>query len=214
MPRHRRDRPKTAQNREEAFSSVNPCAHPVLELDDGTRIAESVAICRYFEDFTRNRPSSATSARRRPSSRCGAAGSNSVSMMRCAPPSATAIPAWRATKCPRSRNGRRQAASVRSSSCACLDDQLARHRFVAGDRYTIADITTAGDDRFHALPKLQVPTIAAMSGAGMPRWRPGRARGLTSCASSDWHRPCLPVASLAAGATDNRGNLSARNSAP
>jgi len=36
----------------ESFRKLNPsCQVPVLELDDGTGIAESVAICRYFEDL-------------------------------------------------------------------------------------------------------------------------------------------------------------------
>lgn len=42
------------RNREQfapEFQAKNPnCAVPVLELDDGTCIAESVAICRYFEE--------------------------------------------------------------------------------------------------------------------------------------------------------------------
>ena len=38
------------KHREPAFLKINPMgALPVLELDDGTHIAESVAICRYFE---------------------------------------------------------------------------------------------------------------------------------------------------------------------
>src|ERR1700719_4864100 len=40
----------------EAFRAVNPdCTVPVLELDDGTRIADSVAICVYLEQ-TRPEP--------------------------------------------------------------------------------------------------------------------------------------------------------------
>ena len=36
---------------EDSFRAVNPrCAVPVLQLDDGTRITESVAICRYLEE--------------------------------------------------------------------------------------------------------------------------------------------------------------------
>ncbi len=36
---------------EDAFRAVNPrCAVPVLQLDDGTRITENVAICRYLEE--------------------------------------------------------------------------------------------------------------------------------------------------------------------
>src|SRR5215467_12177731 len=38
--------------REPGFTSLNPWQRvPVLVLDDGTAIAESVAICRYFEEL-------------------------------------------------------------------------------------------------------------------------------------------------------------------
>ncbi len=38
------------EHRSEAFTKVNPLQRvPVLELDDGTTIAETVAICRYLE---------------------------------------------------------------------------------------------------------------------------------------------------------------------
>src|ERR1700733_5805149 len=40
----------TAHTRKPEFTKINPMGGiPVLELDDGTHIAESVAICRYFE---------------------------------------------------------------------------------------------------------------------------------------------------------------------
>ena len=39
------------ENRKPEFLKINPMGGlPVLELDDGTHIAESVAICRYFEE--------------------------------------------------------------------------------------------------------------------------------------------------------------------
>jgi len=38
------------QHRTETFAAINPMRRlPALELDDGTVIAESIAICRYFE---------------------------------------------------------------------------------------------------------------------------------------------------------------------
>jgi glutathione S-transferase len=41
-----------AENRQPEFRKINPLAGvPVLELDDGSHIAESVAICRYFEEL-------------------------------------------------------------------------------------------------------------------------------------------------------------------
>jgi glutathione S-transferase len=41
-----------AENRAEAFRAKNPAGQtPVLELDDGTCLAETVAICEYLEDL-------------------------------------------------------------------------------------------------------------------------------------------------------------------
>jgi len=40
-----------------AFKAINPdCTLPLLELDDGTTIGESVAICRYFEEIRPDPP--------------------------------------------------------------------------------------------------------------------------------------------------------------
>jgi len=43
---------KAAENRRPEFLAKNPLGGvPTLELDDGTYLAESVAICRYFEEI-------------------------------------------------------------------------------------------------------------------------------------------------------------------
>lgn len=56
----------TGANREPAYLAINPAGTvPVLELDDGTRIAESVAICRYFETVRPDPPLMGTDARDR-----------------------------------------------------------------------------------------------------------------------------------------------------
>ena len=61
----------------ESLRRINPeCTVPVLELDDGTVIAESIAICRYFEETHRR-----CSGPRRwsaPKSRCGSGASSSA----------------------------------------------------------------------------------------------------------------------------------------
>ena len=47
----------TGEQHEESFTEKNPyAALPVLELDDGTIIAESVSISRYFEDLLPEKP--------------------------------------------------------------------------------------------------------------------------------------------------------------
>lgn len=50
-------------NLSEAFKQKNPLAKiPILELDDGTVISESVAICRYFEEINPELPLMGSSA--------------------------------------------------------------------------------------------------------------------------------------------------------
>src|SRR5580704_10436046 len=45
------------QQRSDAYSAINPMQRvPALVLDDGTVIAESIAICRYFEALQPNPP--------------------------------------------------------------------------------------------------------------------------------------------------------------
>jgi len=45
------------QHKSEAFAAINPVQRvPVLALDDGTLIAESIAICRYFEEIQPDPP--------------------------------------------------------------------------------------------------------------------------------------------------------------
>ncbi len=45
------------QQRSDAFTAINPMQRvPALVLDDGTVIAESIAICRYFETLQPNPP--------------------------------------------------------------------------------------------------------------------------------------------------------------
>src|SRR6202521_1041816 len=66
------------------FSSVNPWQRvPVLILDDGTAISESVAICRYFEELQSEPALFGRGAVGGRWSRCGAGGGSSG----CLPPS-------------------------------------------------------------------------------------------------------------------------------
>src|SRR5262245_18836957 len=56
----------SAQNRSAEFRDKNAMGTlPVLELDDGTTIAESVAICRYFEEVQPEPPLMGTDAKDR-----------------------------------------------------------------------------------------------------------------------------------------------------
>ena len=62
------------RNRQPEFLAKNPAGSlPVLELDDGSCIAESVAICRYLEGLHPEPNLLGRDLKSRQSSRCGAA---------------------------------------------------------------------------------------------------------------------------------------------
>ena len=97
------------QQKAGALGAKNPWHRiPFLELDDGTVISESLAICRYFEEVQPLPACSARglSARRR--WKCGTAGSSLVCCNSLQPFSATHIHAWPNSKCRRSRTGQKR----------------------------------------------------------------------------------------------------------
>jgi glutathione S-transferase len=148
----------TMQHKTEAFTALNPMqAIPVLELDDGTMISESVAICRYFEEVHPAPPMFGRDARDKAmvemwSRRLEFGLFNAVSaVFRHGHPGMAnhevpQVPEWAAA------NRDKVAAHLRM-----LDKQLARHTFVTGDAYTIADITAQIAVDFMRLPKLTIP---------------------------------------------------------
>src|SRR6516162_6491354 len=69
----------TLQHRGEAYSAINPMQRlPALVLDDGTAIAESIAICRYFEALHPIRRCLAAARSTPPRLKCGTAVSNFI----------------------------------------------------------------------------------------------------------------------------------------
>jgi glutathione S-transferase len=130
-----------AVNREPAFRQKNPMMTvPVLELDDGTCIAESVAICRYFEELHPDPPLMGVDAKDRAL----------VEMWQRRMELELLLPIADAFRqrhdffkgkirqVPDYAAAQKQNAEER---LAWLNDVLASRPFIAGDRYTIADIT-------------------------------------------------------------------------
>jgi glutathione S-transferase len=146
------------QHKSEAFSAINPLqAIPVLELDDGTMIAESVAICRYFEEIHPETPLFGRDAREKAivemwNRRLELGLLNSIAaVFRHGHPAMAGhevpqVAAWAEA------NRDKVATNLR-----LLDAQLARHTFVTGETYTIADITAQIAVDFMRLPKLSAP---------------------------------------------------------
>jgi glutathione S-transferase len=130
-----------AENRQPEYLAKNPMGTlPLLELDDGTCIAETVAICRYFE---RTRPEP-------PLMGTGAKGEAVVEMWQRRMELEVALPIMqvfrntheffkgRIPQVPEYGEVCRRQAVKRLE---WLDQELAGRAFVAGDAYTIADIT-------------------------------------------------------------------------
>jgi glutathione S-transferase len=131
----------TADNRKPEFLKINPMGGlPVLELDDGTHIAESVAVCRYFEE-TKPEP---------PLFGVGAKDKAIVEMwqrrMELEILSMTAG-SFRNTsdffkgRIPQVKEYGEVCRNAALKRLEWLDTELANRQFIAGDRYTIADIT-------------------------------------------------------------------------
>jgi glutathione S-transferase len=148
----------TLQQRSEVYTAINPMQRvPALVLDDGTVIAESIAICRYFEALHPNPPLFGA----------GALDSALVEMwnrrtelhllfpvaalFQHLHPAMKAmvdpqVPAWGEANRPRV-----------FAFLEFLDGELKNRPYIAGENYTIADITAMVAVDFMRVSKLAVP---------------------------------------------------------
>ncbi|MCY3928741.1 MAG: glutathione S-transferase family protein [Acidobacteria bacterium] len=146
-----------AENRQDAFRKKNPMGRvPVLELDDGTFIAESVAICRYFEQL---QPEPALMGGGDPEQVAR------IEMWQRRMELEITVPimqvfrnthpyfADRIDQYPDYGESQRRHATKR---LAWLDQELADREFVAGDQYSIADITAQIGIDFGRVTKFRV----------------------------------------------------------
>jgi glutathione S-transferase len=128
------------ESRAPDYLARNPMGQvPLLELDDGTYLAESVAICRYFEEAQPDRPLFGTTARSRAEVEMW---TRRIELALFQPILAVwkhTSPAWagRGPQVPEVATAER----ARAVHCfVVLDDALADREFLAGDRFSIADI--------------------------------------------------------------------------
>ena len=140
------------------FTTINPVQRvPALQLDDGTVISESIAICRYLEALHPDPPLFGTSPKetaivemweRRIEfhllSLISHVFRNSHPAMK--EMEVPQVPAWAEANKPRVMD-----------FLALLDRELASRRYIAGDRYTVADITGMIAVDFMKPAKLAVP---------------------------------------------------------
>jgi glutathione S-transferase len=155
------------QHKTAEYAAINPLQRmPALVLDDGTIITESIAICRYFEMMQPEPPLFGVGPKdtaivemwnRRAEINFF---SNVAAVFRHTHPAMKEleipqVPAWADANRPRV-----------TWFLELLDRELAKREFVAGDRYTVADITTQVALDFMKPARLPVPEGAA----NIKRW--------------------------------------------
>jgi glutathione S-transferase len=130
-----------AENRQPPFLAKNPLGGvPILELDDGRFLAESVAICRYFEAQHPDPPL------------MGVDGSDAafvemwnrrmeIEILRKTADCFRNTHDFFKGRIPQVAEYGELCRSTARERLAWLDGELADREFIAGDRYTIADIT-------------------------------------------------------------------------
>jgi glutathione S-transferase len=141
-----------------SYTAINPLQRvPALELDDGTIITESIAICRYFEVLKPEPPLFGTGAK---DSALVEMWQRRVELHLLGPVSQVfrhshpamkemevpQVPAWAESNKPRV-----------AEFLALLDSELKDRRYVAGERYSVADITGLIAIDFMKPAKLAVP---------------------------------------------------------
>jgi len=132
---------KAAENQRPEYLAKNPLGGvPILELDDGTVLAESVAICRYFEEMQPEPALMGTDARDRAIVEMW----NRRMEFEIA---LSVMQTFRNThdffkgRIPQVPEYGEVSKAWAMKRFEWLDAELASREFIAGDRYTIADIT-------------------------------------------------------------------------
>jgi glutathione S-transferase len=151
----------------DAFTTINPMQRvPVLILDDGTPISETMAICRYFEALHPEPNLLGRDAReiatiemwnRRVEMNFYGAVSSAFRHL---------SPAMGRSETPQIAEWGEANKAKALAFLAILDRELGTRQFVAGDRFTVADITTLATVDFMRAPKIEMP--ADMS--NVKRW--------------------------------------------
>jgi glutathione S-transferase len=158
----------TLQHRTDAYAAINPMRRvPALVFDDGTAIAESIAICRYFEALYPDPPLFGRGAL---DGALVEMWNRRVELHLFAPVTTVfqhlhpymkllvdpQVPAWGEANKPRV-----------FEFLKFLDGELAGRTYIAGPEFTVADITAIVAVNFMKVSKLAVPDDLA----NLRRWR-------------------------------------------
>ena len=149
----------------ESFMAVNAISQvPVLELDDGTCIAESMAICRYLEELHPEPALFGRDAKERALVEMWSRRAEFTGYLAAADILRNSAPAFEDRGLPGVPGGVPQIPALieRGKQSIArfyrkIDTQLADNRFVAGDAFSIADITLYVTAEFAKRGDMEIP---------------------------------------------------------
>ncbi len=146
------------EHKSAGLSQLNPLQRlPVLVLDDGTVLTETIAICRYFEELHPEPALFGTGARQRALVEMWQRRVELHFFMAVAAVFRHLHPAmkdWEVPQVPEWGEANRPKAL---NFLALLDQELAGRTYVAGDRFSVADITCHVTMGFMKLARIALP---------------------------------------------------------
>lgn len=146
------------QHKTEAFRAINPTGTlPVLVLDDGTAISETVAICRYFEEQQPEPALMGTTPMQRVLVEMWQRRIELGFFMQVAFAFRHLHPAMAVVQKPQVAEWGEANKQQVPKTLAWLDGELASRPYIAGDSFTIADITAMVATGFMKLARVPVP---------------------------------------------------------
>ena len=145
-------------HKSDAIRARNPLQRlPVLELDDGTNLSESVAICRYFEELHPDPPLFGVDARDRAIVEMWNRRVEISYFLSVGAAFRHIHPAMREWEIPQLPEWGEINKPKAVEFLRFMNDDLSGRAFVAGDRFTIADITMFIAFQFMKPARIQCP---------------------------------------------------------
>ena len=130
------------EQKDEAFGAVNPFQTvPALELDDGTILTESIAICRYFEELNPAPALFGTTPRERAEVEMWQRLAEFQLFLSIAQTFRHTHPAMREMENPQVPQWAEVNRARALLAMRRFDAALASRRYLAGERFSVADIT-------------------------------------------------------------------------
>ncbi len=156
------------QQKEPAFAKINPLRRiPALVLDSGEILCESVAICRYFEEISPEPPLFGTSALEKARIEMWQRRAELEFFFPVALAFRHSHPAMREMEKPQIAELAEASRPRALAFARFLDGELADRRFLAGETFTIADITAFVAADFAKFARIDLPGELAH----LRRWR-------------------------------------------